>query len=174
MTHLFLWPLSHDSVACWHFHDDTSWKSLKVTEKTPILEDTYLEFCTSIWPHIYTVGKVSVLAKIFWNIVKSENSQKYPKNEFVYVYVSFIKETCIRMRVAIYNSHVCLKYATFWIAAHVYLLVYATVVSATHVRLLKMSKNTYFEIQVVWVVMQLTPSVVTTLSSALTLHKAYK
>ena len=87
-----------------------------------------------------------------------------------YVYMNFLKETHVRMRVAIYNSRVLLKYVTFCIATHVYLLVYATVVSATRVRLLKMSKNTYFEIQVVWVVMQLTPSVVTTLSSTLTLH----
>ena len=29
MTILFLWPLSHDSITCRHFHDDTSWKSLK-------------------------------------------------------------------------------------------------------------------------------------------------
>ena len=80
---------------------------------------------------------------------------------FFYAYAGFLKG-------------VHLKYVTLCIATHVYLLVYATVVSATHVRLLKMSKNTYFEIQVVWVVMQLTPSVVTTLSSTLTLHKAYK
>ena len=40
---------------------------------------------------------------------------------------------------------------------------------ATRVCLLKMSKNTSFEIRVVWVVMQLTPSVVTTLASPLTL-----
>ena len=32
-------------------------------------------------------------------------------------------------------------------------------------------KNTFFEIRVVWVVMQLTPSVVTTLSLTLSLHK---
>ena len=34
----------------------------------------------------------------------------------------------------------------------------------------KVKKNTFFEIWVVWVVMQLTPSVVTTLYSTLTLH----
>ena len=80
------------------------------------------------------------------------------KNEYFYVYASFLKEICVRTQVAIYNIHVRLKYTTFCIATHVYLLVYATVVSATHVRL----------------VMQLTPSVVTTLSSTLTIHKAYK
>ena len=39
MTHLYLWPLSHDFVACRHFHDDTSWKSLKkhLTWRTHIL-----------------------------------------------------------------------------------------------------------------------------------------
>ena len=62
-----------------------------------------------------------------------------------------------------------LMYATFCISNPHVFLVYATVVFATRVRLLKMSKNTSFEFQVVWVVMQLTPSVVTTLSSPLTL-----
>ena len=81
-----------------------------------------------------------------------------------YVYMTFLRETRVRMRVAIYNSRVCLKYVNLYIETHVYLLVYATVVSATRVRLQKMSKKTYFEIRVVWVVMQLTPSVVTTLS----------
>ena len=81
-----------------------------------------------------------------------------------------LKETRIRTRVAIYNSHVHLKYATFLHCNPCVLLVYATIVSATRVRLLKMSKNTSFEIWVVWVVMQLTPSVVTTLSLTLTLH----
>ena len=66
---------------------------------------------------------------------------------------------------------------TFYNAIHVYLIMYVTVVSATRVRdcclyNLRMppknvKKNTYFEIQVVWVVMQLTPSIVTTLSSTL-------
>ena len=68
----------------------------------------------------------------------SENSQKYPKNEFFYVYVSFLKETHVITRLSIYN---------------------------TRVRLQKMSKNIYFEIWVIWVVwvaMQLTPLVVTT------------
>ena len=73
------------------------------------------------------------------------------------VYVSFLKETRICMRLAIYNTHIRLKYMNFCIA---------TDVSTT--------LDTYFEIWVVWVVMQLTPSVVTTLSSTLTLHKAYK
>ena len=85
------------------------------------------------------------------------------------MYVTFLKETRVHTRVAIYNSRVCLKYVTFYIATHVYLLVYATVVSVTRVCLLKMSKNTSFEFRVVWVVMQLTPSVVTTFYSPLTL-----
>ena len=111
-----------------------------------------------------------MLPKNFQKTPKTENAQKYPKNEFFDVYTSFLKETHVRTRVAIYNNPVCLKYMTLCIATHVYLLVYVTVVSATHVRLLKMSKNMYFKILVVWVVMQLTPSVVTTLSSTLTLH----
>ena len=89
---------------------------------------------------------------------------------FFDVYVTFLKETRVHTRVAIYNSHVSLKYVTFCIATCVYLLVYATVVFSTRVRLLKMSKNMYFENRVVWVVMRLSPSVVTTLSSTLTLH----
>ena len=79
MTHLYLWLLSHDFVACRHFHDDTSWK---VTKKTPNLEETYLEFCNSVWPHLHTVGKIFLLAKTFQKTPKSENAQKYPKNEF--------------------------------------------------------------------------------------------
>ena len=89
---------------------------------------------------------------------------------FFYVYVSCLKENRVCYTLAIYNTHVCLKYVTFCIETHVYLLLYTTVVSAIRVHLLKMSKNTYFEIWVVWVVMQPTPSVVTTLSSTLTLH----
>ena len=70
-------------------HVDTSWKSLKVTEKTPILEDPYLEFCNSIWPHFYTVGKVFQLAKTFQKTPKFENAQKYLKMHFfVYAWLS--------------------------------------------------------------------------------------
>ena len=80
MTHLFLWPLSYVFVACWHFHDNTSWK---VTEKTPNLEDPYIEFCNSIWPHLYTVGNIFLLAKHFQKTPKSENAQKCPKMSFL-------------------------------------------------------------------------------------------
>ena len=42
------------------------WRHFKrVTEKIPNLEDPYLEFCNSIWPHLYIIGKISVLAKTF-------------------------------------------------------------------------------------------------------------
>ena len=95
------------------------------------------------------------------------------KMSIFYVYVSFLKETRVCTRLALDNTRVCLKYATFCIETCVYLLMYATV-SKTHLFLLKIQKNTYFEIRIVWVVMQLTPSVVTTLSSTLTLHKEYK
>ena len=54
------------------------------------------------------------------------------------------KETRVRTRVAIYNSRVRLKYTNFYIATHIYLLVYVTVVSETRVRLLKMSKKYIF------------------------------
>ena len=66
------------------------------------------------------------------------------KMTFFDVYASFLKETRICTRLAIYNTHVCLKYVTFYIVTHVYLLVYATVVSATRVHLLKMSKKYVF------------------------------
>ena len=56
----------------------------------------------------------------------------------------FLKETHVCMRVAIYNSRMHLKYMTFYIETRVYLLVYATIVSATQVHLLKMSKNYMF------------------------------
>ena len=75
MTHVCLWPLSHDSVVCRHFHDDTSWK---VTKKTPKLEDPYIEFCNSIWPHPCTVGNIFMLAKTLLQTPKSKNSHKYP------------------------------------------------------------------------------------------------
>ena len=71
-----------------------------------------------------------------------------PKNtlkmSFFYVYTSLLKETHVRTRVAIYNSRVRLKYTTFCIATHVYLLVYVIVVFATCVCLLKMSKKYEF------------------------------
>ena len=92
---------------------------MKVTEKTPKLEDPYLYLCNSILPHLYTIGKVLQLDKNFQKTPKYENAQKYPKNEFFDVYMSFLKETRVRMRVAIYNSHICLKYATFYITTRV-------------------------------------------------------
>ena len=52
-----------------------------------------------------------------------------------------LRKTRVRTRVAIYNSHVHLKYVTFGLETHVYLLVYVTVVSTTRVCLLKMSKK---------------------------------
>ena len=60
------------------------------------------------------------------------------------MYGTFLKETHVRTRVAIYNSRVRLKYATFCIATRVYLLMYMTVVSTTRVCLLKMSKKYVF------------------------------
>ena len=71
----------------------------------------------------------------------------------------------------IYNTCVCPKYMTIYIETRIYLL---------HTRFLspqpaysscRCQKNTFFEIRVVWVVMQLTPSVVTTLSLTPSLQK---
>ena len=105
MTHLFLWPLSHDSVTCRHFHDDTSWKSLKFTEKTPNLEDPYIAFCKSVWPHIYTVGKVFLLVKTFQKTPKYENSQKYLKNAFfLYSWLSLCATRESLATLVFYNS----------------------------------------------------------------------
>ena len=91
-----------------------------------------------------------------------------------------LRQTHVRMRLALYNTRICTRvavynsclhliYATLCIGNPRVFLVYATVVSTTRVHILKMSKNMSFEFRVVWVVMQLTPSVVTTLSSPLTL-----
>ena len=63
---------------------------------------------------------------------------------FFDVYASFLKETRVRTRLVIYNTCVRLKYVTLCIAACIYLLMYMTVVFATHVRLLKMSKKYVF------------------------------
>ena len=88
----------------------------------------------------------------------------------MYTCVSLRKPTyCTRL--AIYNTHVFPKYVTIYIKTHVYLL---------HTQLLslqpmysswKCQKNMFFEIRVVWLVMQLTPSVVTNLYSTLSLQK---
>ena len=132
--------MSHVDTSMTTLHE----KSLKVIEKTPNLEDLYLEFCNFVWPHLYTIGKVFMLAKTFQKTPKSENVQKYPKKEYFDVYASFLKETHIRTWLDIYNTHVHLKYVTFYIATCVYLLVYVTIVSATRKRLLKMSKKYVF------------------------------
>ena len=64
---------------------------MKVTENRPNLEDPYIEFCNSVWPHLYTIEKILQLAKTFRKTPKFENAQKYPKNEFFDVYKSFLK-----------------------------------------------------------------------------------
>ena len=114
MAYLYLWPLSHDSVAWWHF--------IKVTEKTPNLEDPYVEFCNSIWPLICIFGKVLLLAKTFWKTQNSENSQKYPKNDIFYAHVSFLKETRMLYMTCLYNTCVYPENANICIETHVYLL----------------------------------------------------
>ena len=130
-------------------HVDTSMttlheKSLKVTEKTPNLEDPYIELYNFVWPHLYAIAKIFQLSKTFQQTWKSENSQKYPKNEFLICTWLSIKETRICTRVAIYNSHIHLKYMNFLHCNPCVILVYATIVSATRVRLLKMSKKYEF------------------------------
>ena len=135
------------------------WYFMKVTEKTPNLEDPYLDFCNSVWPHLCIVGKIFLLAKTFQKTPKSENSQKYTKNEFL-----------ICTSVFIYNSRVRLKYATFCIATRMYSSCTRLLFLQPTYTSWKCQKNMNFETWVVWVVMQLTPSIVTTLSSTLTLH----
>ena len=77
----FPWLCCMSTLLWWHF--------MKVTEKTPNLEDPYLELCNSIWPHLYTIGKVSELAKTFLKTPKSENFYKYPKNEIFWCICEF-------------------------------------------------------------------------------------
>ena len=129
----FPWFRHMSTLPWWHF--------MKVIEKTPKLEDWYLELCNSVWPQLYTVGNIFLFAKTFQKTPKSEHAQKYPKNEFFDVYASFLKETHVHTRLAIYNTRVHLKYVTFCIDTRVYLLTYETVVSATRVCLLKMSNK---------------------------------
>ena len=52
--------------------------------------------------------------------------------------------TRVRTQIDIYNSRVHIIYVTLCISNPRVFLVYATVVSATHVRLLKMSKKRVF------------------------------
>ena len=170
MTHVCLWQLSHYLVACQHFHDDTSWKSLNITEKTPNLEEPYLEFFNFVWPHLYTVGNIFQLDKTFQKTPKSQNAQKYPKNEFL---------TCMQLslRKPTYVHEFLYIIVTYALNTQLSALKTTYTSSCTWLLSLqpayafwKCQKNTNFEIRVVWVVMQLTPSIVTTLSSILTLH----
>ena len=86
-----------------------------------------------------------------------------------------LRKTRVRTRLALYNTRIHIGFSIYNIHVHlIYMklcignprvfLVYATIVLATRIRLLKMSKNTSFEFWVVWVVMKLTSSVVTTFS----------
>ena len=87
---------------------------------------------------------------------------------FFYVHASCLKETRVLHMTCLYNTRVYPENATICIATHVYPL-------KTRLMSLQLAcscqKNTFFEIRVVWVVMKLTPSVVTTLSSTLSLQK---
>ena len=170
MTHLYLWPLSHIIIACRHFHDDTSWKSLKVIEKTPNLEDPYLEFCNSVWPHLYTVRKVFQLAKTSQKTPKSENAKKYPQNYFLMcTWLSLRKPVYIRELLYIIVVYTLNTWLSTLQPAYTSSCMWLLFLQPAYTSW-KCQKNAYFEIQVVWVVMKPTPSVVTTLSSTLTLH----
>ena len=91
---------------------------------------------------------------------------------FVYMRVA-LYDIRVRTRVALYDTRVCTRVAIHTrlsvLATHVYFSCMRLLYLATRVCIFKMSKNTPFEFRVVWVVMQLTPSIVTTLSSPLTL-----
>ena len=82
---------------------------MKFIEKIPNLEDPYLEFYNSVWPLVCTVWNKFQLAKTFQKIRKSENAQKYHKNDLFYVHVSFLKETHVRTWLSIHNTRVHLQ-----------------------------------------------------------------
>ena len=153
-------------------HVDTSITTLheKSLKKTPNLEDLYLKFCNSIWPHLYTIGNIFLLAKTS----RRHQSLKIPRNTlkmsfFVYTRLA-LKETRVwHATCQLYNLRVIL-YATLYTRNPRILFMYVTVVFNNLCMPLKNVKNMPFEFRVVWVVMQLTSSVVTTLSSTLTLH----
>ena len=162
MTHLFLCLCRISTHRWWHF--------MKVTEKTPNLEDPYIELYKSIWSHLCTVGNIFLLAKPFQKTPKSENAQKYPK-------MSFLMCTQVSLRKPTYVHE--LLYIIVVYALNTWLSALQPAYTSSCMWLLflqpayaswKCQKNAYFVIQVVWVVMQLTPSVVTTLSSTPTLH----
>ena len=86
--------------------------------------------------------------------------------------------TCVSLRkpawctpLVLHNTRMFPKYVTIYIETHVYLL---------NMRLLSLKpvcfyyrhqKKKFLEVWVVWVVMQLTPSILTNFSSTLSLHK---
>ena len=92
MTHLFLWPLSHDFIACWHFHDDTSWKSLK----------KHLYRRTHIYSFVTLFDFFSAPLEIYLSQVKLSKrcqSLKMPKSALkwdflMYTRVALRKPTC--------------------------------------------------------------------------------
>ena len=76
-----MWLLFHDFIACWHFHEYSLEKSLK---KHLTWMNHIWSQCNSIWPLVFTIGKVSELEFFFQKTPKSKNSQKYPKNEHIW------------------------------------------------------------------------------------------
>ena len=119
MTHLFLWPLSHVFTACRHFHDDTSWKSLK----------KHLNWRTYILSSITPFDLISTLLERYFSWIKNfrrHQSLKMPRNTlkmiFFDVYASFLNETRVCTRVAIYNTCIHLKYVNFYITTWIHLL----------------------------------------------------
>ena len=110
-------------------HVDTSMTTLHESHwKTPNLEDLYLDFCNSVWPHLYTVGNIFQLAKTFQKTPKSKNAQKCLKNEFfLYTWLS-LKETRVwHTTCQLYNPRVLL-YVTFCTRNMRVFFVYATMV----------------------------------------------
>ena len=81
----FPWFRHMSTLPWWHF--------MKFTEKTPNLEDPYLEFCNIVLSHLSTIGKVSESDKTF----QKPQSLKIPKStlkmSLFYLYVIFLKET---------------------------------------------------------------------------------
>ena len=159
MTHLCLWPLSHDSVTCRHF--------MKVAEKHLTWR---IHILSSVTPFDFIFTSLERYFS-YLKLSKRHQSLKMPRNTLK---MSFWCIHNFPLRKPAYVHELLYIIVTY--ALNTWLFYIATCVYSSCMRLLylqpmyaswKCQKNTYFEI---WVVMQLTPSSVTTLSSTLTLH----
>ena len=119
---------------------ESHWKSLK---KNPTWR-TYIEFCNFVWPHLYTVGNIFLLTKTFQKTPKSENAQKYPKNEFFCLYTTCLKANPWMIRELLSFVPADIKICSYtWLsvlATHVYFSYTQLSSYATRGCLLKMSK----------------------------------